>query len=60
VALAGGILRAYVALGSPKMTIRSIMYFAVDWGITATTLLGLGLLICGVVFRSRIAAKGRT
>jgi hypothetical protein len=56
VALAGGILRAYVDLGAPKMTIRSIMYFAVEWGITATTLLWLGLLICGVAFSKRIAA----
>jgi hypothetical protein len=60
VALAGGIIRAYVAVGSPKMTIRSLMYFGVDWGIAATTLLWLGLLICGVVFRRRIAASGRT
>jgi hypothetical protein len=58
VALAGGILRAYEALGAPKMTIRSLMYFAVEWGITATTLLWLGLLICGAVFSSRIAATG--
>jgi hypothetical protein len=59
VALAGGILRAYVALGTPKMTIRSMMYFAVDWGITATTLLCLGLLICGVIFRRQSAAMER-
>jgi hypothetical protein len=59
VALAGGILRAYVALGAPKMTIRSLMYFGVDWGITATTLLLLGLLTCGAVFGKRIAETGR-
>lgn len=56
VALGGGILRTYVALGAPKLAIRSLMYFGVDWGITTTTLLWLGLLICGAVFRKRIAA----
>ena len=58
-ALIGGILRAYVLLGAPIMTIRSLMYFAVDWGITATTLLWLGLLICGVAFKKRSAAIER-
>ena len=58
-ALIGGILRAYVLLGAPIMTIRSLMYFAVDWGITATTLLWLGLLICGVAFKKRSAANER-
>ncbi len=55
VALAGGIVRTYVALGAPKIAIRPIMYFAVEWGITGTTLLWLGLLICGAAFRRRIA-----
>jgi hypothetical protein len=59
VAVAGGVLRTYVALGAPKMTIRSLMYFGVDWGITSTTLLWFGLVICGAVFRRRIAATGR-
>lgn len=58
-ALAGGILRAYLNLGVPKIAIRPIMYFAVDWGITATTFLWLGLMICGVVFRKRIATTQR-
>jgi hypothetical protein len=53
VALIGGVIRAFVNLGVPKIEIRPIMYFAVDWGITATTLLWLGLLICGAIFRSR-------
>ncbi|MEI9969028.1 MAG: DUF4184 family protein [Terracidiphilus sp.] len=55
VALAGGIVRAYLILGDPEMTIRSLMYFGVDWVITATTLLWLGLLICGAVFKRRSA-----
>jgi hypothetical protein len=59
VALVGGILRAYVVLGTPKIAIRPIMYFAVEWGITSTTLLWLGLLICGVAFRKRLAATER-
>jgi hypothetical protein len=59
VALIGGVLRALVNLGVPVITIRSTMYFAVDWGITATTLLWLGLLICGVAFRKRLAATER-
>src|ERR1700722_1225227 len=54
VALAGGIIKALVNLGVPKIAIRPIMYFAVDWGITATTLLWLGLLICGLAFKRRI------
>lgn len=58
-ALIGGIIRAFFDLGVPSIAIRPIMYFAVDWGITATTLLWLGLLICGAVFRSRIAATQR-
>jgi hypothetical protein len=59
VALAGGVLRACLDLGAPKLTIRSLMYFAVDWGITATTLLWLGLLICCVIFRSRSGVEQR-
>jgi len=55
VALIGGIIRAFVDRGVPDIAIRSIMYFAVEWGITATTLLWFGLLICGAVFRSRIS-----
>ncbi len=59
VALAGGIVRAYLILGDPAMTVRSLMYFGVDWGITVTTLLLLGLLICGAVFRRRSAPMQR-
>lgn len=58
-ALIGGAIRAFVDLGLPEITIRSIMYFAVEWGITATTLLWLGLLICGAIFGKRIAATQR-
>ena len=58
-ALIGGIIRAFVDLGVPKIAIRPIMYFAVEWGITGATLLWLGLLICGVVFRRRSAAMER-
>lgn len=57
VALCGGILRAYTDLGVPEMNIRSLMYFGVRLGITATTLSALGLLICGAVFKKRIAAE---
>ncbi len=56
VALCGGILRAYLDLGAPTLNIRSIMYFCVKLGITATTLSALGLLICGALFKRRIAA----
>jgi Domain of unknown function (DUF4184) len=58
-ALVGGVIRAFVDQGVPKIAIRPIMYFTVEWGITATTLLWLGLLICGVVFRRRIVATQR-
>jgi hypothetical protein len=57
VALCGGILRAYLDLGAPELDIRSLMYFGVKLGITATTLLALGLLICGAVFRKRRVAE---
>jgi uncharacterized protein DUF4184 len=59
VALAGGILRAFVVLDVPKIAIRPIMYFAVEWGITATSLLWLALLICGVAFRRRSGVEQR-
>jgi Domain of unknown function (DUF4184) len=55
-ALIGGFIRARFDLGAPNVAMRPLLYFAVDLGITATTLLWLGLLICGAVFRSRIAA----
>jgi len=55
-ALFGGMLRAYVDLGAPSIDIRSMLHFGVESGITAITLLGLGLVVCGVVFRRRVAA----
>ncbi len=55
-ALFGGMLRAYVDLGAPSIDIRSMLHFGVESGITATTLLGLGLVVCGVVLRGRVAA----
>ena len=60
VALCGGILRAYLVLGAPKLNIRSLMYFSVMLGISATTLSALGLLICSAVFRKRGVAETRT
>jgi hypothetical protein len=56
VALFGGILRADLVLGAPEIDIRSLMYFAIESGISATTLLALGLLICGALFKRRVAA----
>lgn len=58
-ALIGGVIRAFVDQDVPKIAIRPIMYFTVEWGITATTLLWLGLLICGVAFKKRSAAIER-
>jgi Domain of unknown function (DUF4184) len=58
-ALIGGLVRAYLALDVPDMTIRSLMYFGVDWGIAATTLLWLALLICGAIFRTRSGVEER-
>jgi hypothetical protein len=55
VALCGGILRAYMNFGVPNMSIRTIMYFILKLGVTATMLLALGLLVCGVVFERRVA-----
>jgi hypothetical protein len=56
VALCGGILRAYIDLGAPELDLRSLMYFGVRLGITATTLSAIGWLICGALFKRRIAA----
>lgn len=56
VALCGGILRAYLDLGTPDLDIRSLMYFSVKLGVTATTLSALGLSICGALFKRRVAA----
>ncbi len=55
-ALFGGMLRAYVDLSAPSIDFRSMLHFGVESGITATTLLGLGLAVCGVVLRRRAAA----
>jgi hypothetical protein len=52
VALICGILRAYLDLGAPDMSIRSVMHFAIESGITTTTLLAIGMLICGAAFAS--------
>ncbi len=54
-ALVGGILKAYMDMGVPDVEFRPILHFAVIAGITATTFLGIGLLICGAVFRRRVA-----
>lgn len=59
-ALCLGILRAYIDLGAPRLNIRSMMYFSVKLGITATTLSAIGLLICGAVFRKRGVAEATT
>ncbi len=56
VAICGGILRAFVDLGVPDVSLRPLVHFGVDLGVTATTLLALGLLVCGAVFRRRVAA----
>lgn len=57
IAVCGGIVRAFVERGVPSMSIRSVMYFALDSGIAATSLLALGLLICGAFLRRRVAVK---
>jgi Domain of unknown function (DUF4184) len=58
-ALVGGMIRTYVDQGAPNLEFRPILHFVVETGITATTSLGVGLLICGVVFRRRSAVKER-
>ena len=56
VALCGGLLRVYVNLAAvPGTTIRSLLHIGVDLLLTATTLLALGLLACGVAFGRRVA-----
>jgi len=57
IAVCGGILRALVDRGVPSMSIRPVMYFILDTGITASTLLAIELLICGAVLVRRVAVK---
>ncbi len=54
-ALAVGLLKAYVHMGVPSFEFRPILHFSLNAGITATTFLGIGLLICGVIFRRQVA-----
>ena len=54
-ALAGGVLKAYSDMGIPDIGFRPILHFAVITGIAATSLLAVGLLICGAVLRKRVA-----
>ena len=57
VALCGGILRIYLNRAAvPGTSIRSLLHVGVDLFLTATTLLALGMLVCGAVFRRRVAA----
>ncbi|MGA2338831.1 MAG: DUF4184 family protein [Terracidiphilus sp.] len=54
VAICGGMLRAYEDAGPPGLEFRSLVHFGLETGITATMFFGVGLLICGAVFRRRI------
>jgi hypothetical protein len=56
-AICGGMLRAYEDAGIPGLEFRSMLHFGLETGITATTFFGVGLLICGAVFRRRIEVK---
>jgi MFS family permease len=56
VALCGGILRIYLNRATfPGASLRSMLHIGIDLFLTGTTLLALGLLVCGAVFRRRIA-----
>lgn len=54
-ALGGAILKAYEDMGIPDIAFRPVLHFALDAGIAVTTFFAIGLLICGVVFRRRVA-----
>jgi hypothetical protein len=55
-ALCGGVLRIYLNRAAvPATSFRSLLHMGIDLFLTATTLLALGLLVCGAVFRRRIA-----
>jgi hypothetical protein len=51
-AIGGGILRAYQAIGIP-MHARPVVIFAADAVITTISFFGLGLLACGVILGKR-------
>jgi hypothetical protein len=60
VALAIGMLKAYMDMDIPDFGFRPILHFAVITGITATSFLAIGLLICGAVFRGGRKAEGQS
>jgi hypothetical protein len=55
VTLFSAILKAYYDVGVPDLEFRPILHFAVTAGIAAITFFMVGLLICGAVFRRRVA-----
>ena len=57
VALFGGFSRRR-DFGAPGMGIRPIMYFGVESGVTAATLLGIGLVVCGAIPLAKIHDVG--
>jgi hypothetical protein len=60
VALCGGLLRIYLNRAEfPGTSLRSVLHVGIDMFLTATTLLALGLLICGAVFRRRVAVTAQ-
>jgi hypothetical protein len=52
-AFIGGMIKAHEDVRVPDFEFRPVLHFAVIAGITATTFLAIGLLICGVIFRRR-------
>jgi hypothetical protein len=54
-ALVGGLIKSHWDAGAPDVELRPVLHFAVIAGIAATTFLGIGLLICGLVFKKRAA-----
>jgi len=53
------LLLAFANDGIPHIEFRSMLHFWLSAGIATITFLGVGLLICGVIFRPRIASEVR-
>ena len=58
-ALLGGMIKAHEDIRVPDFEYRPVLHFAVIGGIAAITFLGIGLLICGVIFRRRSGVEQR-
>ncbi len=58
-AFMGALYLAFQADGIPHVEFRSMLHFWLSAGIATITFLGVGLLVCGAIFRPRIPFDSR-